>query len=77
MDLACPVILLRWASMEGMEGEQTDGASRFPPYIRLVWSNPTPPRPRRRMNLASAIEQHIAGEDGLTDQQFVTLFAKG
>ena len=29
------------------------------------------------MNLASAIERHIAGEDGLTDEQFVTLFAKG
>jgi hypothetical protein len=63
--------------MEGMEGEPPDGAPRYPPYIRLVWSNPAPPLPRRPMNLASAIERHIAGEDGLTDDQFVTLFAKG
>jgi hypothetical protein len=29
------------------------------------------------MNLATAIEQHIAGHFGLTDEQFATLFAKG
>jgi hypothetical protein len=63
--------------MEGMEGGQAGGVSRFPSYIRLVWSNPTPPPPRRPMNLAVAIERHLAGQDGLTDDQFVRLFAKG
>jgi hypothetical protein len=63
--------------MDGMEGGQADGVSQFPSHIRLVWSNPTPPRPRRPMNLAVAIERHLAGQDGLTDDQFVTLFAKG
>jgi hypothetical protein len=63
--------------MEGVEGEVPDGAARFPPYLRLVWSNPHPPLPRRPMNLAVAIERHLAGQDGLTDDQFVTLFAKG
>ena len=63
--------------MDGMEGGQDDGGSRFPPYLRLVWSNPTPPPPRRPMNLAVAIERHLAGQDGLTDDQFVRLFAKG
>jgi hypothetical protein len=29
------------------------------------------------MNLAVAIERHLAGQDGLTDDQFVRLFAKG
>jgi hypothetical protein len=29
------------------------------------------------MNLATAIEQHMAGQFGLTDEQFLTLFAKG
>jgi len=71
------MMLLAYVSMEGMEGGQPDGASRFPAYLRLVWSNPTPPPPRRPMNLAVAIERHIAGQDGLTDEQFVTLFAKG
>jgi hypothetical protein len=63
--------------MEGMEGGVPDEGSRFPPYLRLVWSNPNPPLPRRPMNLATAIEQHIAGHFGLTDEQFATLFAKG
>lgn len=63
--------------MNGVEGGQPDGAPRFPPYLRLVWSNPTPPKPRRPMNLATAIEQHMAGRFGLTDEQFVALFAKG
>jgi hypothetical protein len=77
MDLACPVILLRLGSMDGVEDGQAEGGSRFPPYLRLVWSNPHPPAPRRPMNLATAIEQQMAGRFGLTDQQFATLFAKG
>jgi hypothetical protein len=63
--------------MDGVEGGESGGASQFPPYLRLVWSNPKPPLPRRPMNLAVAIERHLAGQDGLSDDQFVTLFAKG
>lgn len=63
--------------MEGMEGGQADGAPRFPAHLRLVWSNPNPPAPRRPMNLATAIERQMAGQLGLTDEQFVRLFAKG
>jgi hypothetical protein len=29
------------------------------------------------MNLATAIEEHMAGRFGLTDEQFAVLFAKG
>jgi len=80
LDLPGPPLLLRWGSMEGidgMDGGQPDDGARFPPYLRLVWSNPTPPPPRRPINLAIAIEQQMAGHFGLTDEQFATLFAKG
>lgn len=77
MDLACPLILLRLPSMEGMEDGQAGGGARFPPHLRLVWSNPNPPAPRRPMNLATAIERQMAGHFGLTDEQFAILFAKG
>lgn len=77
MDLVWPLILLRLPSMEGVEDGQAEGGSRFPPYLRLVWSNPQPPAPRRPMNLATAIESQMAGHFGLTDEQFATLFAKG
>jgi hypothetical protein len=42
--------------------------------LRLVWSNPTPPPPRR-MTLDAAIERHILGHDGLSDQAFVQAYA--
>jgi hypothetical protein len=50
------------------------------PYLRLVWSNPNPRPPGRadpahRVNLALAIERHLAGGDGLTEQAFVTLYS--
>jgi hypothetical protein len=77
MDLAWPLILLRLPSMEGVEDGQPDGGSRFPSYLRLAWSNPHPPAPRRPLNLATAIERQMAGHFGLTDEQFATLFAKG
>jgi hypothetical protein len=76
MDLPCPPVLLGWALMDGSVGHP-EGGARFPSYIRLVWSNPTPPAPRRKMTLDVAIERHLTGADGLTDDQFVTLFAKG
>jgi hypothetical protein len=58
--------------------EETAAENRYPPYLRLVWSRPAdapPPPPRRPTNLALAIERHIAGEDGLSDQEFVRIYA--
>ena len=46
------------------------------PRLRLVWSNPHPPRPRRQpVNLALAIERHLSGQDGLSEEEFLTLFS--
>ena len=63
--------------MEDTEGGVRGEESRFPPYLRLVWRNPNPPKPQRPINLATAIERQMAGHFGLTDEQFATLFAKG
>jgi hypothetical protein len=63
--------------MEGVDDGQAEGGSRFPSHLRLVWSNPHPPAPRRPLNLATALERQMAGHFGLTDEQFATLFAKG
>jgi hypothetical protein len=45
-----------------------------PHHLRLVWSNPTPPPPRR-MGLDQAIERHLLGRDGLSDEAFVRTYA--
>lgn len=47
--------------------------------LRLVWSRPPEVRrmPPRRINLAHAIERHLSGGDGLTDEQFAVLYATG
>jgi hypothetical protein len=50
-------------------GERTQG-----PLLRLVWSNPCPPPPRR-LALDQAIERHLLGRDGLSDEAFLRLFA--
>ena len=42
------------------------------PRLRLVWSNPNPAPPRRSC-LATAIERHLAGRDGLTDEAFLRI----
>jgi hypothetical protein len=47
-----------------------------PPLLRLVWKNPAPPAPRKPLDLASAIERHLSGADGLTDEEFLRLFAR-
>ena len=50
------------------------------PHLRLVWSRPAdlpPLPPRRPLNLAIAIERHLAGMDGFTSEEFVKLFALG
>ncbi len=49
------------------------------PHIRLVYSRPAnlpPLPPRRPLNLAIAIERHLQGADGYSDEQFVVVFAR-
>ena len=52
--------------------DRSDAAT--PPGLRLVWSNPCPPPPRR-MGLDQAIERHLLGRDGLSDEAFIRLYA--
>ena len=61
-----------------MSGESidSDGPSERTTHLRLAWSNPSPPPPRRPIDLAAAIEGHLSGRFGLTDQQFLKLFAR-
>ena len=49
----------------------------YPAYMRLVWSNPRPPAPRRPVDLAAAIERHLDGRDGLSDEEFLRVFSGG
>lgn len=44
------------------------------PRLRLVWSNPAPAPPRRSC-LATAIERHLAGRDGLSDDAFLRIYS--
>lgn len=49
------------------------------PHLRLVYSRPAdlpPLPPRRPLNLAVAIERHLQGSDGYTDEQFAVVFAR-
>jgi hypothetical protein len=49
---------------------------RYPPHLRLVWSNPQPVRaPRARVDLSLAIERHLAGTDGLSREQFLAYYS--
>jgi hypothetical protein len=49
---------------------------RYPPFLRLVWSNPDAGRaPRARVDLALAIERQLAGADGLTRDQFLAVYS--
>ena len=57
-----------WYGPNVMSGERA--------HLRLVWSAPERPTPPR-IDLARAIEQHLSGEDGLTDEQFLCLYATG
>ncbi|HUG53290.1 MAG TPA: hypothetical protein VMR21_06805, partial [Vicinamibacteria bacterium] len=45
-------------------------------HLRLVWSNPRPPLPRKPIDLAVAIEHHLSGHDGLTDEEFLQVYAR-
>ncbi len=55
---------------------EADPETPVRPPLRLVWSNPSPPPPRRRVDLAQAIERHLAGRDGLSDEEFARVFAR-
>ena len=49
------------------------------PDIRLVYSRPSdlpPLPPRGPLNLAIAIERHLQGSDGYTDEQFAVAYAR-
>ena len=72
-----------------MEHEDApDGPPRRPSHLRLVWSqplarelpravprpHPTRAVPRWRVNLAVAIELHLRGDDGLSDEEFLEAY---
>ena len=49
---------------------------RHSPFLRLVWTNPYPrTNPRGRVDLATAVERHLAGSDGLSREQFLALYS--
>jgi len=50
------------------------GGETQQPGLRLVWSNPCPPPPRP-IGLDQAIERHLRGGDGLSDEAFIRLYA--
>jgi hypothetical protein len=61
-----------------METTPSSEASAAPAraWLRLVWSNPNPPAsPPPRMDLARAIERHLTGRDGLTEEEFLATFS--
>jgi hypothetical protein len=60
--------------MSGESREFED--SPRPSHLRLVWKNPSPPTPRGPIDLASAIERHLSGTDGLSDEQFLKTFSR-
>jgi hypothetical protein len=61
-----------------MSGEPVEPASDAPrrSHLSIVWRNPCPPAPRKPLDLASAIERHLSGSDGLTDEEFLRTFAR-
>ena len=63
-----------------MDQEETAETAPAPhPHLRLVWSRPAdlPPLPARRpVNLAIAIERHLQGADGFSDEQFAVMYAR-
>jgi hypothetical protein len=63
-------------SGESSESSESVTESPRPSALRLVWKNPSPPPARKPLDLASAIERHLSGADGLTDEEFLRLFAR-
>jgi hypothetical protein len=64
----------------GMDHEEPlETAPASHPHLRLVWSRPAdlpPLPPRRPVNLAVAIERHLQGADGFSDEQFAAMYAR-
>ena len=61
------------------EDATIDAAASPHPHIRLVYSRPAdlpPLPPPRPVNLAIAIERHLRGGYGYTDEQFAVVFAR-
>jgi hypothetical protein len=58
-----------------METQISSGGRTYPAHLRLVWSNPHPPVPRRPVRLDLAIERHISGEDGLSEREFLRVYS--
>jgi hypothetical protein len=67
--------MLRYFRMSGETSEFVSDTPQ-PSHLRLAWSNPCPPAPPKPLDLASAIERHLSGADGLTDEEFLRLFAR-
>jgi len=61
--------------METRDGPDSQGGTRYPPHLRLVWSNPRPVVPRRPLRLDLAIERHVSGEDGLSEGDFLRVYS--
>jgi hypothetical protein len=61
-----------------MSGEfrELESGSPRPTHLRLIWKNPAPPTPRVPIDLAAAIERHLSGSDGLSDEQFLKTFSR-
>jgi hypothetical protein len=61
-----------------MSGEprEPEPGPQWPSHLRLVWKNPRPPAPRVPIDLAAAIEHHLSGSDGLSDEQFLKTFSR-
>lgn len=69
-----PPLRLAWSNPQPAERV---GATAGERRLGLV----PPPHPAgsgaRPLNLAWAIERHLAGEDGLTEEEFLALYARG
>jgi hypothetical protein len=61
-----------------MSGEPLEPGTESPrpTHLRLIWKNPAPPTPRVPVDLAAAIERHLSGGDGLSDEQFLKTFSR-
>jgi len=62
-----------------MDHETPENTPAPHPHLRLVWSRPAdlpPLPPRRPLNLAVAIERHLQGADGFSDEQFAVMYAR-
>jgi hypothetical protein len=62
------------ATLAPMDDRPQPAAGDEPrPLLRLVWSNPSPPL--RPTNLALAIQRHLAGLDGLDQEDFLRKYS--